>query len=127
MVSWRSYFHALLTCTRTTSCLCSCPDTDSEYVRKAAAAGITSGVVDGRFDPNSTCTIEQAIAVACRSLNAGGIGWYQYVKEGSDWLHYGDRIWVYFKNSQACCMNPYGFESAGLNLKGGGFRPIKDR
>lgn len=173
-------------------------DTDNEYVRKAAAAGITSGVGDGRFDPNGTltrqqmaaflyralqwvknnsdieytvytpelgkysdshqladwaveamgfmntlglisgtsgttlspngtCTIEQAIMVACRSLNAGSIGWYQYVKEGSDWLHYGDRIWVYFKNSQACCMNPYGFESAGLNLEGGGFRPIKDR
>lgn len=173
-------------------------DTDNEYARKAAAAGIISGVGDGRFDPdgiltrqqmatflygalqwaknnsdieytiyesklssytdadqladwarepmafmnalglisgtsettlspNDICTIEQAIVVASRSLYADRIGWYQYAKQGSDWLHYGDRLWVYFKNSQACCMNPYGFESEGLNLEGGGYRPIKDR
>lgn len=61
--------------------------------------------------------------------DAGSIGWYQFVTSGDrwNWLHYGDRLWVYFKNSQACCINPYGFESVGLNLDKGDYRPIKDR
>lgn len=172
-------------------------DTDNEYVRKAAAAGITSGVGDGRFDPNGTltrqqmaaflhralqwvknnsdteytiyesklgdytdagqlagwakepmafmnalglvggtsnttlspnsaCTIEQAIAVASRSLYADRTGWYQKNSSGSDWLVYGTRVWVYYKNGQACYRNPYGFELTGVTFDKG-LRPIKDR
>ena len=172
-------------------------DTDNEYVRKAAAAGITSGVGGGRFDPNGTltrqqmaaflyralqwvknnsdteytvyesklgdytdagqlagwakepmafmnalglvggtsnttlspnsaCTIEQAIAVASRSLYADRTGWYQKNSSGSDWLVYGTRVWVYYKNGQACYRNPYGFELTGVTFDKG-LRPIKDR
>lgn len=91
------------------------------------ALDLIKGVTDTTLAPNGTCTIEQAIAVAYRSLDAGRIGWYQFVKDGGDWLCYGDRLWIYFKNSEACCMNPYGFESAGINIKSDGYRPIKDR
>lgn len=180
-------------------------DTDSEYVRKAAAAGITSGAGGGGFDPNgvltrqqmaaflyralqwvkansdleytvyesklgsytdagqlaswarepmafmnalglvggtsdttlspnAACTIEQAIAVASRSLCADRIGWYQYTKSGSDWLHYGDRVWVYFKNEKGSAepvyKDPYGNE-LGITLvrldNSTPWRPIKDR
>lgn len=91
------------------------------------ALDLIKGVTDTTLAPNGTCTIEQAIVVACRSLDAGRIGWYQFVKAGSDWLHYGDRLWIYFKNSEACCVNPYGFESTGINIKSDGYRPIKAR
>lgn len=172
-------------------------DTDNEYVRKAAAAGITSGVGGGRFDPNGTltrqqmaaflhralqwvknnsdteytvyesklgdytdagqlaswakepmafmnalglisgtsgttlspngtCTIEQAIVVADRSLYADRTGWYQKNSSGEDWLVYGTRVWVYYKNGQACYRNPYGFELTGVTFSKG-LRPIKDR
>lgn len=172
-------------------------DTDSEYVRKAYAAGITSGVGNGQFDPNGTlnrqqmaaflyralmyvkansdteytvyesklgsytdagqladwaresmafmnalgmisgtsgttlspnasCTIEQAIAVAGRSLYADRTGWYQKNSSGEDWLVYGTRVWVYYKNGQACYKNPYGFELTGVTFSKG-LRPIKDR
>lgn len=172
-------------------------DTDNEYVRKASAAGITSGVGGGRFDPNGTltrqqmaaflyralqwvknnsdteytvyesklggytdagqlaswakepmafmnalglisgtgkttlspngtCTIEQAVAVASRSLYADRTGWYQKNSSGSDWLVYGTRVWVYYKNGQACYRDPYGFELTGVTFSKG-LRPIKDR
>lgn len=172
-------------------------DTDNEYVRKAAAAGITSGVGDGRFDPNGTltrqqmatflyralqwvknnsdteytiytpelgkysdagqlagwaseamgfmnalglvsgtsatalspngtCTIEQAIAVAGRSLYADRIGWYQKNSSGGDWLVYGTRVWVYYKNGGACYKDPDGFELTDVTFSKG-LRPIKDR
>lgn len=91
------------------------------------ALGLIKGTTDTTLAPTGTCTIEQAIAVAYRSLDAGRIGWYQFVKDGSGWLCYGDRLWIYFKNGEACCVNPYGFESAGVNINSDGYRPIKDR
>ncbi|MDE6107916.1 MAG: S-layer homology domain-containing protein [Oscillospiraceae bacterium] len=51
-------------------------DTDNEYVRKAYAAGITSGVGEGRFDPDGTLTRQQMATFLYRAL--------QYVKNNSD-------------------------------------------
>ena len=51
-------------------------DTDSEYVRKAYAAGITSGVGDGKFDPAGTMTRQQMATFLYRAL--------MYVKANSD-------------------------------------------
>ncbi len=53
---------------------------DSAYVRKAYAAGITAGVT-ATLAPNGTCTIEQAVIVAERSVYAHQIGWYQVTAE----------------------------------------------
>ena len=178
-------------------------DTDSEYARKASAAGITNGVGGGKFNPNgiltrqemaaflyralmyvkansdtkytiydsklgsytdagqlaswaknemafmnalgliggtsattlaptATCTIEQALVVAYRSLDAGGIGWYQCVKSPSGNMEhystsdmccytYGDRVW--FTSSEGHCVDPYG-RAGGVDPKD--FCAIKD-
>ena len=45
------------------------------------ALGLIKGTSDTTIDPNSTCTIEQAVIVAYRSLDADEIGWYQSVNE----------------------------------------------
>ena len=41
------------------------------------ALGLVKGVSDTEISPNGTCTIEQAVVVANRSVNADQIGWYQ--------------------------------------------------
>ena len=41
------------------------------------ALGLVKGMSDTEIAPNGTCTIEQAVAVANRSVNADEIGWYQ--------------------------------------------------
>ena len=41
------------------------------------ALGLVKGISDTAISPNGTCTIEQAIVVAYRSLSAPDIGWYQ--------------------------------------------------
>ena len=41
------------------------------------ALGLIKGASATTIDPNGTCTIEQAVAVANRSVNADEIGWYQ--------------------------------------------------
>ena len=41
------------------------------------ALGLVKGVSNTEISPNGTCTIEQAVAVANRSVNADEIGWYQ--------------------------------------------------
>lgn len=176
-------------------------DTDSEYVRKASAAGITTGVGEGLFDPNgpltrqqmatflyralmyvkansdteytvytsklgsysdagqiqdwakqpmefmnalgliagtsgttlspnANCTIEQALIVADRSLDAGGIGWYQYISDemgaysapGVGYFTYGERIW--FTSSNGDCVDPNG---VACTVPFQYFYPIKDR
>ena len=51
-------------------------DTDSEYARKAYAAGITTGVGNDYFDPNGTLTRQQMATFLYRAL--------QYVKDNSD-------------------------------------------
>ncbi len=51
-------------------------DTSNEYVLKAVTAGITSGVGEGRFDPNGTLTRQQMATFLYRAL--------QYVKNNSD-------------------------------------------
>ncbi|MDE6591205.1 MAG: S-layer homology domain-containing protein [Oscillospiraceae bacterium] len=181
-------------------------DTDNEYVRKASAAGITSGVGDNKFDPNGTltrqqmatflyralmyvkansdieytvyesklgsytdagqlqswakdamafmnalgliagtsdttlspnnpCTIEQALIVADRSLDAGVIGWYQYVGADSDTpatynypgygnINHGDRIW--FTSADGDCTDTHGIKCSVV-VKNNNYYPIKDR
>ena len=64
--------------------------------------------------------------MAGRSLYADRTGWYQKNSSGDDWLIYGTRVWVYYKNGQACYKNPYGFELTGVTFSKG-LRPIKDR
>ena len=41
------------------------------------AFGLGKGVSDTEISPDGKCTIEQAVAVANRSVNADEIGWYQ--------------------------------------------------
>ena len=41
------------------------------------ALGLVKGVSDTEINPDGQCTIEQAVAVANRSVNADEIGWYQ--------------------------------------------------
>jgi len=41
------------------------------------ALGLVKGVSATEISPNGTCTIEQAVVVANRSVNADQIGWYQ--------------------------------------------------
>lgn len=177
-------------------------DTDDEYVRKAYAAGITTGAGGGMFDPNSTlnrqqmatflyralqyvkdnsdteytvytpklssytdageiadwaaqamgfmnalglingttattlapnagCTVEQALIVAYRSLDAGYIGWYQCAKSVKGFgqysdlathYAYGDRVWI--TSSSGHCTDLYG-KASGVDLRD--FYAIKDR
>ena len=42
------------------------------------AFGLIKGTSDTTLSPNNPCTIEQAVIVALRSLDAGLLGWYQY-------------------------------------------------
>ena len=42
------------------------------------AFGLIKGTSDTTLSPNNPCTIEQALIVALRSLDAGLLGWYQY-------------------------------------------------
>ncbi len=45
------------------------------------ALGLIKGTTDTTIAPNNTCTIEQALIVAYRSLDADEIGWYQSLNE----------------------------------------------
>ncbi len=56
-------------------------DTDSAYVRKAYAAGITTGVTATTFQPNGTLTRQQMAAFLYRTL--------RYVEKNSDYAYTG--------------------------------------
>jgi len=74
------------------------------------ALGLVKGNTATTLNPDGKCTIQQAITVAYRSLDAGNIGWYQCVKWDWDGDAYfikpenmmftmishavGDRVWV---------------------------------
>ena len=74
------------------------------------ALGIIKGKTDTTLVPKGTCTIQEAILVAYRSLSADKIGWYQCVDWYWDGVGYfiapdkewfidstyviGDRVWV---------------------------------
>ena len=73
------------------------------------ALDIINGTTDTTLSPNGTCTIEQAVAVAERSVYAHQIGWYQGADDAEDInyatapaagttvntsLNPGDRVWV---------------------------------
>ena len=74
------------------------------------ALGLINGNTATTLNPDGKCTIQQAITVAYRSLDADGIGWYQCVKWDWDGDAYfikpenmmftmvshavGDRVWV---------------------------------
>lgn len=75
------------------------------------ALGLISGTSDTTLSPNAACTIEQALIAADHSLDAGGIGWYQYVKLGLSFRSmmdygYGDRFWL--TSSSGKLVNQYG-------------------
>lgn len=95
------------------------------------ALGLVNGVTDNTLAPTASCTIEQALIVAYRSLDAGSIGWYQCVKSVKGFgtysdlathYAYGDRIWI--TSSSGHCVDPYG-KPSGVDLRD--FYPIKDR
>lgn len=95
------------------------------------ALGLINGTTDTTLAPTASCTIEQALIVAYRSLDAGYIGWYQCAKTVKGFGHYsdlathytyGDRIWV--TSSSGHCTDPYG-KPSGVDLHD--FYAIKDR
>lgn len=95
------------------------------------ALGLINGTTDTTLAPNAPCTIEQALIVAYRSLDAGYIGWYQCAKTVKGFgkysdlathYAYGDRIWV--TSSTGRCTDPYG-KPSGVDLRD--FYAIKDR
>ena len=95
------------------------------------ALGLINGTTDTTLAPNAPCTIEQALIVAYRSLDAGYIGWYQCAKTVKGFgkysdlathYTYGDRIWV--TSSSGHCTDPYG-KPSGVDLRD--FYAIKDR
>lgn len=94
------------------------------------ALGLINGTSDTTLSPNLSCTIEQALIVADRSLDAGDIGWYQFVGEGigaydppgSGYFTYGERIWC--TSSKGDCVDPRG---VACTLPITHFCPIKDR
>lgn len=95
------------------------------------ALGLINGTTDTTLAPTANCTIEQALIVAYRSLDAGSIGWYQCVKSVKGFgtysdlaTHYvyGDRVWI--TSSSGHCTDPYG-KPSGVDLRD--FYPIKDR
>ena len=101
---------------------------------------------DGKLTPTASCTIEQSVIVALRSLDAGMLGWYQYAGDkrvsyyglgstSKETIVKGDRIWVtaiqrgtssYEAAYSGVCVNPYG-RSSLINLSGLEFMAIKDR
>lgn len=97
------------------------------------ALGLINGMTTNTLAPTKTCTIEQALVVAYRSLDAGGIGWYQCVASpwgnletyggaaGTITYAYGDRVW--FTSSEGHCVDPYGRSSSVVAKH---FYPIKD-
>lgn len=97
------------------------------------ALGLIKGVTDTTLAPTAGCTVEQALIVAYRSLDAGGIGWYQCVKSPAGNMDhystsdkcsytYGDRVWM--TSSQGHCVDPWG-RPAGVDIRE--FYAIKDR
>ena len=97
------------------------------------ALGLIGGTSATTLAPTATCTVEQALVVAYRSLDAGGIGWYQCVASPANsmknystsnmcYYTYGDRVW--FTSSQGHCVDPYG-RAGGVDPRS--FYAIKDR
>ena len=95
------------------------------------ALGLVNGTTETTLSPNAPCTIEQALIVAYRSLDAGYIGWYQCAKtvkafgkysDLSTHYAYGDRVWI--TSSSGHCTDPYG-KPSGVDLRD--FYAIKDR
>lgn len=95
------------------------------------ALGLVNGTTATTLAPNANCTVEQALIVAYRSLDAGYIGWYQCVKPAkgfgtysdlSTHYVYGDRVWI--TSSHGHCTDPYG-KASGVDLRD--FYAIKDR
>lgn len=95
------------------------------------ALGLVNGTTATTLAPNATCTVEQALIAAYRSLDAGYIGWYQCAKtvkafgkysDLATHYTYGDRIWV--TSSSGHCTDPYG-KPSGVDLRD--FYAIKDR
>ena len=72
--------------------------TDADLLRSYAkepmafmnALGLVNGNTATTLNPNGNCTIQQAITVAYRSLNADMIGWYQAYQ----WYWDGDRYYL---------------------------------
>ena len=106
------------------------------------ALSLIGGTTDTTLSPNSPCTIEQAIIVALRSLDAGEPGWYQCVKStdakssyglltsrssvGANYC-YGDRVFVTAISREGnytygVCVDPYGYSRRVLLSN---FRAIK--
>ena len=99
------------------------------------ALGLIAGTSDTTLSPNNPCTIEQALIVADRSLDAGVIGWYQYVGADSDTpatynypgygnINHGDRIW--FTSADGDCTDTHGIKCSVV-VKNNNYYPIKDR
>ncbi|MBQ9922045.1 MAG: S-layer homology domain-containing protein [Clostridia bacterium] len=57
------------------------PDWANDAMAFMNALGLIKGTTATTIAPNDTCTIEQALIVAYRSLDADEIGWYQSLNE----------------------------------------------
>ncbi|MBE6688053.1 MAG: S-layer homology domain-containing protein [Ruminococcaceae bacterium] len=57
------------------------PDWANKAMAFMNALGLIKGTTATTIAPNDTCTIEQALVVAYRSLDADDIGWYQSLNE----------------------------------------------
>ena len=117
----------------------------SSYAKVPMSFMTALGLMDGdngALKPKSYCTIEQALSVAYRSLDADKIGWYQCIKAGQNPIYrvggamtqttysVGDRVWVFDidrtinRESWRLVIDPYN----GLvrEIPTGDFRPIKE-
>ena len=108
------------------------------------ALGLVNGNTATTLNPNGNCTIQQAITVAYRSLNADIIGWYQCSSQGEKTLYpyywipgaslsqtsysKGDRVWVTGidtrDDNRLIVVDPINGQSRRLGQ--GEFKPIKD-
>lgn len=70
------------------------------------ALGLIEGVSDTTIDPNGKCTIEQAISVANKSINADQIGWYQVPLSTEKTVRY-ENYYYYAPNNLAPTQSTY--------------------
>lgn len=107
----------------------------ASWARKAmdfmTGLGLMTGISGNTLAPTTACSIESALILAYRSMDAGYIGWYQCAKTVKGFgkysdlathYTYGDRIWV--TSSSGHCIDPYG-KPSGVDLRD--FYAIKDR
>ena len=105
------------------------------------ALGLINGNKEGALNPKNNCTIQQALAVAYRSLSADEIGWYQCCKTSyhdaycyglhgdlitQNTYHLGERVWVSSAAYEGFYAIPDTYTGDTLWAPVDSFRPIKE-